>query len=188
MDHDLHLPPGGLVTTAAAVVLHPHPAMGGDRHHPLVVAMSEGLAATDVAALRVDLRDPDVDAAAAQVEAIAADLLSDTGAGLVVLVGYSWGAAVAAQTSPAGLAARVLVAPPVAMLQPGTTSTLRSGDIPALALVPAHDQYGSPDEVRAVLGDVPNVAIEIVEGSDHFLAGAVTRIADRAVAWISEQL
>ena len=36
---DLHLPTDGS-TTAAAIVLHPHPAMGGDRHHPLVVALA----------------------------------------------------------------------------------------------------------------------------------------------------
>jgi alpha/beta superfamily hydrolase len=186
VDHDLHLPSSGVVTTAA-VVLHPHPAMGGDRHHPLVVAVCDGLAAAGVAALRVDLRDPDVDASAQTVEAIAADLRRDTGADRVVLVGYSWGSAVAARATPTGLLARVLVAPPAAMLGSDLAAGLRSSSVPALLLVPAHDQYGPPDEVCAALGDSPNAAIEVVEGTDHFLAGAVARIATRAVAWISEQ-
>ncbi|MEO7429248.1 MAG: alpha/beta fold hydrolase [Acidimicrobiales bacterium] len=186
MDHDLHLPSTGSVTTAA-IVVHPHPAMGGDRHHPLVVAVADGLTIAGVAALRVDLRDPDVALSARAIETVAAGLLRDTGADRVVLVGYSWGAAVAAMATPAGLVARVLVAPPVTMLEPDVASALRSGELPALVLVPAHDQYGPPDSVRALLGDTPHATIEVVDGTDHFLAGAVARIATRAVAWISEQ-
>ncbi|MGQ0830542.1 MAG: hypothetical protein ACT4OV_02585 [Microthrixaceae bacterium] len=187
MDHDLHVPSTG-TATSAAVVLHPHPAMGGDRHHPLIVAVADGLAAAGVAALRLDLHDPDIDASARAVEATAVDLLRDTGADRVVLVGYSWGSAVAALAAPAGLVARVLVAPPVSMLQRDITAALCSGEVPALLLVPAHDQYGPPVDVRAALGDAQNTTMEVVEGADHFLAGAVDRIAARAVAWISEQL
>lgn len=162
--------------------------MGGDRHHPLVVAVSEGLAAAGVAALRVDLGDPDIAASARTIEALAADLRGETGADRVVLVGYSWGSAVAAWAAPDGLVARVLVAPPVAMLELGLETRLASGETPTLVLVPAHDQYGPPDEVRAAVSDSPNATVEVVEGTDHFLAGAVARIASRTVAWISEQL
>ena len=185
MGHDLHLPANGIATTAA-VVLHPHPGMGGDRHHPLVVAMCEGLAEAGVAALRVDLADPDLDASADALTAITVDLLQDTAADRLVLVGYSWGSTVAALAAPAGLTARVLVAPPVTMLDPAVTAMLRSGEVPALVLVPAHDQYGPPDDVSAALDGAPNKTIEVVEGTDHFLAGAVGRIATRAVVWITE--
>ena len=63
MAHDLHLPDGD-IATSSAVVVHPHPAMGGDRHHPLVVAVAEGLAATGITALRPDLDNPDISVSA----------------------------------------------------------------------------------------------------------------------------
>ena len=34
------------------------------------------------------------------------------------------------------------------------------------------------------MGDWPHTTIETVEGCDHFLAGAVGRIASRAVEWL----
>ena len=73
-------------------------------------------------------------------------------------------------------------APPVA------TSELPAPDgVPALLLVPAHDQYGGPDAVRAAIDGSPTATMEVVEGADHFLAGAVGWIADRAVAWLGTQ-
>lgn len=183
---DLHLPTTG-AATAAAVVLHPHPAMGGDRHHPLVVAAAEGLAAAGMAALRLDLPDPDVSASAARLEAAAADLAAEVPTTRILLVGYSWGAAVVARAAPEGLVARVLVAPPVALLDPGMALAAPGAALPTLVLVPAHDQYGPPEEIRAALGDAPGATIEVVEGTDHFLAGAVARIAARTVTWLQDR-
>jgi pimeloyl-ACP methyl ester carboxylesterase len=156
--------------------------MGGDRHHPLVVSVAEGLAAAGVAALRIDLRDPDVGTATSQLEEVAADLLAETGVDRLVLVGYSWGAAVACASSPAGVLARVLIAPPVSMLE------LTPGASPTLVLVPAHDQYGPPDAVRETVASWPAAEIEVVEGCDHFLVGAVARIAQRTAGWLASRL
>jgi pimeloyl-ACP methyl ester carboxylesterase len=157
--------------------------MGGDRHHPLVVAVADELATGGVTALRVDLPEPDLDLATAQLAAAAAAASLEAGCDEVVLVGYSWGAAVTARTSPVGLVARVLVAPPAPML-PGRPVDA----VPTLVLVPAHDQYGPPDQVRAAVGDWPGVTVEVVDGCDHFLVGAVARIAQRATTWLTDQL
>ena len=181
MGHDLHLPPLG-PPTAVAVVLHPHPGMGGDRHHPLVVALARRLADAGVAALRLDLTDPDVAASAAALEVALTDLAAEQDVETRLLLGYSWGAAVTAAAEVAGLAARVLVAPPVTMLD------LDPRPEPTLVLVPAHDQYGPPDAVVPALDGWPDAAVEVVEGCDHFLAGAVDRIADRAVTWLGSAL
>src|SRR6187200_1474810 len=94
---DLHLPADG-PASAAAVVLHPHPSMGGDRHHPLVVSLAEALAAAGVAALRVDLHDPDFTLAADSLTKIAGDLRAEMGVERLLLVGYSWGSVVTART------------------------------------------------------------------------------------------
>jgi pimeloyl-ACP methyl ester carboxylesterase len=96
-----------------------------------------------------------------------------------VLVGYSWGSAVSLAARPDRLAARVLVAPPVAFLSATTDG------VPTLALVPEHDQYGGPDAVTGVMGAWPSTTIEVVEGADHFVAGAVARISERVVGWVA---
>ena len=51
----------------------------------------------------------------------------------------------------------------------------------SLGTLPAH-------EVERLLGPHPETTVEVVEGTDHFLAGAVTRIADRAATWLADQL
>jgi len=177
-DRDLHLPAEG-PATAAAVVLHPHPSMGGDRHHPVVVALAEGLAAAGVASLRLDLLDPDLAAASRALAETAGSLRAEVEVDRLLLVGYSWGSVVTARTSVAGLAARVLIAPPISHVdlppQPERT----------LVLVPAHDQYGPPAQVDDALRSWPDVTIEVVDGCDHFLAGAISRIADRTVSWLT---
>jgi alpha/beta superfamily hydrolase len=176
-DRTLHLPITG-DPTAAAIVLHPHPAMGGDRHHPLMVALASGLSAAGVAALRLDLTEPSTSAAAERLTAEAVTLRSELGVDRLVLVGYSWGAAVVALAGPEGLDARLLVAPPAMMLE------VPAQPEPTLVLVPAHDQYGPAADVEAALSGWPDVTIEIVAGCDHFLAGAIGRITDRAVDWL----
>lgn len=178
MDLDLH-PSADPSPAACAVVLHPHPGMGGDRHHPLVVAIAEGLAGAGLPALRLDLPDPDLLAAAGALTTAAEELQAATGAAATVLLGYSWGSVVSSLARPSGLAARVLVAPPVAMLP----SPVGSDGTPTLVLVPAHDQFGGPDAVTAAMGGLPGHDLEVVEGCDHFLAGAVGLIAARAVAF-----
>jgi alpha/beta superfamily hydrolase len=177
-DRDLHEPDGAV--TAAAVVLHPHPSMGGDRHHPLVISLAEELARRGIAALRLDLRDPDLEAAARTLTTEAGAVRERLAVDRLLLVGYSWGAGVVATAEPAGLVARVLVAPPVTILE------LPPRAEPALVLVPAHDQYGPPDAVETALSSWTDATLEVVDGCDHFLAGAVARITDRAVAWLTD--
>lgn len=176
-DRDLHLPEGR-PPSALATVLHPHPAMGGDRHHPLMVAVADRLAAEGVAALRLDLSDPDVATSSEELTTAAEEACGELSVESVLLVGYSWGSIVSSLAQPAGLVGRVLVAPPV-----GNMDLARPDDLPLLALVPAHDQFGSPDAVRAALADAEDAVIEIIEGCDHFLAGAVDRIARRVAEW-----
>jgi alpha/beta superfamily hydrolase len=175
---DLHRPDGRL--RAAAVVVHPHPTMGGDRHHPLAVAVAERLAGQGVAALRPDLRDPDPARSAWALGLLAEGLLGEVGADRLVLVGYSWGSVVCSLARLPELVGRVLVAPPVALVELGGAD-----DTPALVLVPAHDQYGGPAAVEATLGSRSASTVEVVPGADHFLAGAVDAVARRAVDWVA---
>jgi pimeloyl-ACP methyl ester carboxylesterase len=156
--------------------------MGGDRHHPLMLALADELSTAGVATLRLDLRNPSVSAAADVLATEAAELRAQIGVDRLLLVGYSWGAAVVAHTAVEAVAARVLVAPPVTLLD------LPSHPEPTLVLVPAHDQYGPLDEVEAALGGWPDATIEVIDGCDHFLAGAIARITSRTVAWLTTEL
>ena len=165
----------------AAIVLHPHPGMGGDRHHPLVGAVTDGLSASGVTAWRVDLTDPNPDVSTPALEGLAAQLLAETAAERLLLVGYSWGAGISVRAQPDRLAARVLVAPPVAMLPERPDVP-----VPTLLLVPAHDQFGPPEAIEEHVADWPDTTVEVIDGCDHFLLGAVDRIARRAVSWATE--
>lgn len=180
MRRDVHVPAEG-TPTAAAVVLHPHPGMGGDRHHPLVVAVADRLASARAVAWRVDLTDPDPDTSTAALEEVADRLLDEVGVARLLLVGYSWGAAVTARAQHPGLVARVLVAPPASLLQGPPPAT-----VPTLVLVPADDQFGPPDTVAELMADWPDTTVEVVHGTDHFVVGAADRIAEQAVGWLAE--
>jgi alpha/beta superfamily hydrolase len=153
--------------------------MGGDRHHPLMIELAKGLAARGVATLRLDLRDPIVPASADSLAVTAAELRDDLAVDRLLLVGYSWGAAVVAHATAERLSARVLVAPPVTLVD------FPSPSEPALVLVPAHDQYSAPDAVETALASWPAATIETVDGCDHFLMGAIGRVTERTVAWLT---
>lgn len=153
----------------AAVVLHPHPSMGGDSSHPFVQTTAALLRMTGTDVITPDLRDPDVGASAAELTRLADTVEGDR----LLLIGYSWGSIVTSHASPGRLAARVLVAPP-GQMPLGNIST-----VPSLALLPEHDQFGG-----AVLPE--STLCEVVRGADHFLFGHVDLIAKRAVEWISE--
>jgi uncharacterized protein len=181
---DLHLPADG-AAAAAAVVLHPHPGMGGDRNHPVVVAVAEALAGAGVGALRVDIAVPDPAVAVSDLELAAELAQAESGADQLLLVGYSWGSLVAAMApAGAGLAARVLVAPPVSMHSLDGTPAA-GDDVPTLVLVPAHDQFGPPDAVRTALGGWVHATVEEIPMADHFLVGQAATVADRVAAWVA---
>src|SRR5205823_9505021 len=106
----------------AAVVLHPHPLYGGDMDNHVVTSLCAALNTLGVTTLRFNFRGAgasegahdngrgEVDDALAAVS-----FVRDASPGIpLVLVGYSFGAMVAASSATrANVAALVLVSPPV---------------------------------------------------------------------------
>jgi alpha/beta superfamily hydrolase len=169
---------------AFAVLLHPHPSYGGDRFHPFIDALFRRLPGISVNAIRFDFSSSEDGRARKEViDAI------DEGTGLwpqlrAVLVGYSFGAGIAARVADARVLAWYLLAPPVAML---ATAQIREVARPKALAVPEHDQFSPAGAVAEEVAGWQAATVTNVPHADHFL-GAVDPIADAALTWIGQIL
>jgi uncharacterized protein len=165
-----------------AVLLHPHPDFGGNRHHPFVEGLYRRLPEGSVSALRFDFSTGDMESArgeTGQAVAVAEERWPGTP---VVLVGYSFGAAAAAGVAGGPVAAWFLLAPPAVMLGDATIGD-RPG--PKAIHVPERDQYSAPSVVSAAVADWVDTTVSVVPGADHFL-GVVGPVVDSAFDWVVE--
>ena len=185
---DLRVPAGA---RAGAVICHPHPGYGGDRHNAVVDALFRALSAAGVATLRFDFRRVGVRTATGEGVAERADVvaalhrlaaeLDDTVP--LFLVGYSFGADVALAVGDDRHAGWVAVAPPFRFSGPARPG---GGDErPVLVMAPAHDQFAPPDWVGKATRSWPDVTVEAVPMADHFLVGATAQVAQAVTAWVS---
>jgi uncharacterized protein len=168
--------------TAAAVLCHPHPAYGGDRHNIVVDALFRVLPPAGIAALRFDFRGPG-EGVQADVLAALDRLAVEVPEVPLWLVGYSFGADVALGVDDPRAAGWVAVAPP---LRFGGTPVPGRGDLRrVLVLVPEHDAYSPPERARAATASWAAATVEVVPMADHFLAGAAASVAATVAAWLS---
>jgi len=162
----LHEGGGGL----AAVVLHPHPLYGGDMHNHVVVAVCETFADAGATTLRFNFRGTgrsegafddgrgEADDARAAILALRERLPGIP----LVLVGYSFGAAVAAAVaSESALRALVLISPPVAFapLPPLPDA------VDTLVLAGDRDEVAPAETVLALGG--PSRRVALAPGVGH---------------------
>jgi alpha/beta superfamily hydrolase len=96
---------------ASAVLCHPHPAYGGDRHNIVVDTLFRRLPEAGIAALRFDFRSDDLESAQADVAAAIAHVAG--GDQPLWLIGYSFGGDVALSVGDERIAGWVAVAPPL---------------------------------------------------------------------------
>lgn len=170
---------------AAAIICHPHPQYGGDRHNNVVQALFDALPAIGVAALRFDFRREFGGGTREVLDAGAAvDELIDEVPGVPILAtGYSFGAMIALALDHPSLGHRVLVAPPL-----GAVDLAAGPPFPTLVLTPEHDQFCPPDRATAAVGSWPEVDLEVIPSADHFLLGATATVAERTCDWIESAL
>lgn len=167
---------------AGAVLCHPHPAYGGDRHNIVVDALFRALPAAGIAALRFDFRSGgggEQDDVLVALDRLAAEVPGVP----LWLVGYSFGADVALGVDDPRAAGWVAVAPPLRF--GGTPAPARGDSRPALVLVPEHDAYSPPERTRAATAAWPAATVEVVPMADHFLAGAAGKVAATVTSWLS---
>jgi len=170
---------------AGVVLCHPHPQYGGSRFDHVVSALFDGLPDHAISVLRFDFRraygggiDERIDAAAA-IDVLAGRLDGRP----VHLVGYSFGAMVALGTAHAGVASRVLIAPPFPMDPALASDGPLAG--PTLVIVPEHDQFCPPEAARAVVDTWGDAALATVSMADHFLVGRASVVVDLVGEWVT---
>jgi uncharacterized protein len=169
---------------ALAVLLHPHPDFGGNRFHPFIEGLFRGLPESGVTAIRFDFSS--VEPSAAHDEALAA---LDEGSTRwpqrpVVLVGYSFGAGVAAGLGDERINGWYLLAPQAPIL---AAAPIGHDPRPKGIAVPEFDQFSPPAAIRDVASGWENTTVTTVANADHFL-GAVSPIVDGALHWIDALL
>ncbi len=176
--HDLVTADGA--ARAAAVLLHPHPDMGGDRFNNVVGELFRILPGAGVTTIRFDFSSSDIDTAAAEtLEALAA--LPDDGAPRF-LVGYSFGGGVAATIDDERLAGWFLAAPALTLVEPAIGADPR----PKLVAAAEHDRFFPPDKLEAATIDWRSTSITTIPGADHFFVGRTDVVAQRCIEWITQ--
>jgi len=153
--------------------------------------MHDRLLATPVVPRRLDFSS--VQEAAAQADTVSAIEACD---GPVLLIGYSFGAAVAAAITHQAVVGWALIAPalvvpqfvsPASPLRPPAQPPVAADHRPKLVVTAERDAWFGAD----VLGPLTErwVACEqqTVPSADHFFAATTDDVADRAVAWAVAQ-
>jgi uncharacterized protein len=163
-----------------AVLLHPHPDFGGDRFHPFVDALFRRLPDVAVSAIRFDFSSAEPSAARQEVVAAIAEGVTRWPQRPVIVIGYSFGAGIAAGIADERIAGWYLLAPPLALL---TAAIISSDSRPKAVVVPELDQFSPPVAVAQVVAGWEMTTVTTLPNIDHFL-GDVQPIADDALHWI----
>jgi alpha/beta superfamily hydrolase len=176
----LHFP--AATPAPGVVVCHPHPQYGGDMENNVVLAACQALAGRGIVALRFNFRGAGhsqgaFDQGRGEQEDVRAALahlseLPEVDAKRVGLIGYSFGATVAAEVADGHLRGFALVSPPIAF-----------GDLrvdwgcPALVLGGEQDPIAPPDRL-GVVGERPGVELRVISGADHSWWGFEDELAE----------
>jgi len=166
---------------AAAVLLHPHPEFGGNRHNSVIDALFRALPAAGVTTVRFDFSSAEVGEATNE----AVEALGQASTSPLVLVGYSFGADIAAGITDPRVAGWLLVAPPLRTV-PLAAMAAGPDRRPKRALVPEHDQFSPPARTRSLVDGWPETTIEVISGADHFLSGATDTVVVQTLKWLEE--
>jgi uncharacterized protein len=170
-----------------AVLLPPYFAHGGGQHNRVITAIYERLLGTAVVPHRFDFGS--VVESAAQADTVAQIEACD---GPVLLIGYSFGAAVAAPITHPAVAGWALIAPALAVPQfvspasphhPPAQPPIATDPRPKLAVVAGRDAWFGADVIDPLTAEWVACDRQTVPSADHFFAATTDDVADRAVTW-----
>jgi alpha/beta superfamily hydrolase len=159
----------------AAVLLHPHPDLGGDQHNPVVTALYERLPSAGITPYRFDFASSELGADRRQaIEAI------EAAGEPVVLVGYSFGGGVAATVEHPAIIGWGLIAPALSQV----TATIGADARPKYVVTAEHDAWFGPPAVTAATAGWISTSRSTISGTDHFFGGPAARdAADLVARW-----
>lgn len=170
-----------------AVLLPPYFAHGGGRDNRVIRAIYDRLLATPVVPHRFDFSS--VMESAAQADTVAQIEACD---GPVVLIGYSFGAAVAAAITHPAVAGWALIAPALAVPQfispaspfhPPAQPAIATDPRPKLVVVAGRDAWFGADVIDPLTAEWVACEQQTLPSADHFFAATTDDVADRAVTW-----
>jgi uncharacterized protein len=180
----------------AAVVCHPHPLFGGTMHNKVVYRLARGLRRAGAVELRFNFRGVGLS------EGEYGDLtgeIEDARSALAwlrerypelpfALAGFSFGARVITRLGcEIGEAQFLLAAGFPTRL--GDTDYLLRCDTPKLFIQSTQDEFGPRFELEALFETLPEPKrLEWVEANDHFFAGALEELEERAYSLAVLQL
>ena len=172
------------------VITHPHPTYGGSMHTPVPAALFQRSQELGLTALRFNFRGVGASTGAhdegraerLDVAAALAHVAGLTDAPLL-LTGWSFGADVSLAVDHDRLVGWMPVAAPLAVV-PVDEMVAPSAAKPVRLLVPEHDQFRAPAAAADITQGWTNASIEIVPGTDHFLAGGLGAVMDHLSAFV----
>jgi uncharacterized protein len=187
--------------SAAVVLCHPHPKMGGTMNAPLLLALRDAFIRRGWPVLRFNFRgigasEGESSIGLAEVEDAAGAVASarDRWAGVpIVLVGWSFGAAVAVRLAERddSLAACVAIAPAV-VPRGNVTAGLPIAsdaevDVPLLLVCAAHDEVAPCPGCEAWAQET-RADYRTIAGANHFFWGKYERLAAVLEQWLDDVL
>lgn len=194
----LSVPQGGADASAALLVCHPHPVLGGNMENPVVTALCRAADGRGLAALRFNFRGVGDSAGefaggdGEQQDIKAALNVLRRWPGVdgkrLALAGYSFGASVIL----GGLkhckqaTCLALIAPPVSAVR---SSPILSDKRPKLFLAGQRDRIVPSVDLQRALDDMrPPVQFAEIEGAGHSFGGREQAVAERVVSFVAEIL
>lgn len=186
LEGDLATPSGPV--SAAVLLAHPHPQMGGDRQSLVISELFRLVPPTGVLTFRFDFRGAGGSSGshgggAHEVHDLEAgiDLLAERAPDLpLVLAGWSFGADVSLSVLDERVVGWFALAPPFRF----GTAEAGADPRPKLLAVPEHDQIAKPEVAFAESEDWANTTLEVVTGADHLCAGRTDRVAELLLAFV----
>ena len=167
----------------AALLLHPHPGMGGNRLHPFIDGLFGRLPGIGVTAARFDFSSDDVSVAAEEALVAITEVDARQPGLPIVVAGYSFGAAVATRVFDDRVVGWYLLAPPADALAATAIGFLPK---PKAVVVPDRDQYSPPQTIAPAISRWQATDASTLPHVDHFLAGGLEAVIESGSQWIAE--